>query len=112
MPLVQRRMPVVQTIPHIPQLLGSLSMRVSQPSAMSPLQSSRRKSAHVRIRQVPSAQVVVPSAEAQVRPQAPQSLRVRIERSQPVSGSASQLEKPVSHEAIAQVRMLVQIAVA
>lgn len=64
------------------------------------------------MRHVPSAHVVVPAVEVHDRPQLPQSLSVRIERSQPVSWSVSQFEYPVSHDEMAQVRVTVQSAIA
>src|SRR5262249_3281815 len=78
--------------PHVP---GALS-EASQPSAALPLQLSKPLSQLV-IAQLPVVQLPLPCAGAHAWLHAPQSLFVRIERSQPLLGSPSQSAQPLLH---------------
>lgn len=83
----------VQSLVQLPQLAGSV-MLVSQ---LVPFMSqSRWVLAQVSTRQLPVAQVAVAFAMAQVVPQEPQLLRVRVFVSQPSVTSPLQFAKPVA----------------
>jgi hypothetical protein len=94
--------PGAQTLPHAPQLLESLKIFVSQPSAYLPLQSAKPE-LHVLIAQVPLLQTEVAFGAEQMLPQAPQLLVSKVSLvSQPLAYWPSQsanplLQAPIAH---------------
>ena len=81
--------PSVQALPQAPQFASSLATSCSQPLAGEPSQSAH-PAAQARA-QAPAAQVGAAwGAAAHATPQAPQSLSVRVERSQPLPAAPSQ----------------------
>lgn len=110
-PNTQAGVPPLQTVPHCPQLLGSVRRLDSQPLARL-LSQSRKPAAQLQrpLRQVLFTVLLVPLG--QVAPQAPQfALDARRSVSQPLLDIESQLPKLALHEVTLQV-LAAQVAVA
>jgi hypothetical protein len=90
-----------QVVPQPPQFMSEVSA-VSHPFASTASQLPRPAS-HDEIAQVPVLHVAVAPGREQAVPQAPQSVSVRIERSQPFEASPSQSSNPVVHAATWQL---------
>ena len=89
-------------VPQPPQLLSVLS-GVSQPFAGFPSQLPEPL-VHVPSVQVPEAQLAPAFAKSHVMPQPPQSVSVRVLRSQPLVSFRSQSSKPAEQATISHVR--------
>jgi hypothetical protein len=79
----------LHTVPQPPQLLTSVLVLISQPSAVTALQSAY-PALQLEISQVPVAQLSLALGRLQAVPQSPQLVRVSRGVSQPSSGSPSQ----------------------
>jgi hypothetical protein len=99
----------LQPTPQPPQSVSVVMLR-SQPFAGLPSQSAHPVS-HDAIAQVPVEQVSVAWASVHAVPQPPQSVTVRMLRSQPFASVPSQSSKPALQEAIAH-EPVEQVAVA
>jgi hypothetical protein len=82
----------LHAVPQPPQLVRELRA-VSQP-LLATVSQLPRPASQVPTAHVPEAQVSVPPASAHATPHPPQSVRVRVLRSQPLPSLPSQLSKP------------------